>query len=191
VTISLTTRHGPWARDLVAGIYLVIFLFLFLPAGPAGASTELEEIRRAIHEKGAHWTAGETSLTRLSPEERRGRLGSLGKPRKREDAHRSTPSLAAIAEIPSSFNWRDIGGRNFVTPIRDQSTCGACWAFAAAAAFESHILIEGDRSDEDLDLAEQILVSCSTAGTCAGPGALLLATFRGFAKRQQDEIPDR
>lgn len=65
----------------------------------------------------------------------------------------------AIAQ-PSSYDWRDVGGVNYVTPVRDMSPTAACWAFAATAALESKVLIAGLASREMLDLAEQVLLSC-------------------------------
>lgn len=37
-------------------------------------------------------------------------------------------------ELPLEMDWRDLGA---VSPVRDQRYCGACYAFAAAAAVES------------------------------------------------------
>jgi hypothetical protein len=63
--------------------------------------------------------------------------------------------------LPVSFSWF-WGG---VTPIRDQGPCGSCWAFGAVGAMECAIRL---RYDGIQDLAEQWLVSCTTAGSCSG-----------------------
>ncbi|AAZ38185.1 VCATH [Agrotis segetum nucleopolyhedrovirus A] len=55
---------------------------------------------------------------------------------------------------PSSFDWRTY---NKVTSVKDQSMCGACWAFASLGALESQYAIKYDRL---IDLAEQQLVDC-------------------------------
>ena len=55
-----------------------------------------------------------------------------------------------------------------MTPIRDQGSCGSCWAFASAAALEASRLIAANTPNTELNLAEQILVSCSGAGDCNG-----------------------
>ncbi len=52
--------------------------------------------------------------------------------------------------------------------MRDQGNCGSCWAFATTGALESVTLITNNSPDVDLNLAEQILVSCSGAGDCGG-----------------------
>jgi C1A family cysteine protease len=131
--------------------------------------TEIDEINAAIAREGAEWVAGETSLSRLSHAERQSRLGLLP-PVITEDEwviEHFTPMA-----LPSHIDWRDNGG-NYVTPIRDQKSCGSCWAFAATAALESATLIALGTPGVDLNLAEQILVSCSGAGSCGGgsPGS--------------------
>ena len=55
-----------------------------------------------------------------------------------------------------SFDWREHEG--MMTPIKDQGSCGSCWAFASNEAHESAWAI---KTGELLDLSEQELVDCS------------------------------
>jgi hypothetical protein len=73
---------------------------------------------------------------------------------------------AATLTYPSSFDWRNRHGQNWMTPIRLQGdVCGACCAFASVAVteimtnlyFNSHI---------DVDLSEQELISCEGTMGC-------------------------
>jgi Papain family cysteine protease/FG-GAP-like repeat len=54
----------------------------------------------------------------------------------------------------SSVDWRNRFGSNWITSVRDQNGCGACWAFAATALVESTVRIEhafwSTRSEGDL-----------------------------------------
>jgi len=48
-------------------------------------------------------------------------------------------------------NWKDI------VPVKDQASCGSCWAFSAAAAAEARAKINGH---SDWNIAEQQCLSC-------------------------------
>jgi len=125
---------------------------------------EIDEINAAIARAGAEWVAGETSMSRLSHAERQSRLGLV--PSVIPEDKLVSPYFAPRA-LPSHIDWRDNGG-NYVTPVRDQMSCGSCWAFATTAALESVKLRTLGTPGVDLDLAEQILVSCSGTGSCGG-----------------------
>jgi len=113
--------------------------------------------------------AGETSVSDLPPQARK-RLAAALLPEVGEEDHQAAAQEQALldaAAAPPSFDWRSHGG-NFVTPARDQGSCGSCWAFAVTAALESQALLANNTADVDLDLSEQVLVSCSNAGSCGG-----------------------
>ena len=62
----------------------------------------------------------------------------------------------------------------WLTGVKDQEDCGACWAFTTIGAVEAYLNIYYNTHDKtikrhyDIDLSEQELVSCSGYGTCAG-----------------------
>lgn len=76
---------------------------------------------------------------------------------------------AVSATLPAEWDWRDVNGTNYVTPVKDQGLyfmCGSCWAHAAMAAIESNILIE---HGIETDLSEQYFASaCWGIGDCEG-----------------------
>ena len=152
-------------RFFVLSLMLLSACFLF---GNAAYADELADFQKGIKEKGAKWVAGKTSMMMLAPEERRMRLGldftkglSVGE---------TIPYQESFAAVPESFDWRNIDGNGtgYVTPIRNQKSCGSCWAFAAAAALESYILMTRNSPNINLDLSEQILVSCYNPNGCSG-----------------------
>ncbi len=90
--------------------------------------------------------------------------------------------LKASVALPTQWDWRDHNG---VTAIRDQGSCGSCWAFGTIGAFECFLLA---RNSVTADLSEQHLVSCNPWGYgCNGgwwafdllvnPGAVLESQF--------------
>ena len=45
-----------------------------------------------------------------------------------------------------------------MNPVRDQGSCGSCWAFAATATFEGRYAI---KKGAKIQLSEQQMVDCS------------------------------
>ena len=72
----------------------------------------------------------------------------------------TTEELLASGELPSSFDWRNVNGVNYVSPIRDQGQCGSCYAFGTMAMFEARSRIRSNLSTGYI-LSTQDIVSCS------------------------------
>lgn len=91
----------------------------------------------------------------------------------------TVPEQMAITEaLPSAYT-------GYYTPVKDQGSCGSCWAFGACAQFETAIK---KKDGVTVNLSEQYLVSCNPWGWgCDGgwwaydmfvnPGAVLEACF--------------
>ncbi|KAK9885468.1 hypothetical protein WA026_010962 [Henosepilachna vigintioctopunctata] len=58
-------------------------------------------------------------------------------------------------EIPDSIDWREKGA---VNAVKNQGSCGCCWAFSAAAAIEGALAISSGKLQS---LSEQNLNDCS------------------------------
>jgi hypothetical protein len=148
-------------------VSLILFSAIFFLTGLSRAD-ELADIQKGIKDKGAKWVAGKTSMMMLLPEERKKRLGLDFK--KELAALPASPYQESFTTVPATFDWRNIdgNGKSYVTPVRNQSSCGSCWAFAAAAGLESYTLMTQNTPNTNLDLAEQLLLSCYNTNGCSG-----------------------
>ncbi|MCP2604629.1 putative Ig domain-containing protein [Candidatus Aminicenantes bacterium AH-873-B07] len=152
-------------RFLVLAIITFCLLFLTFGFVKEDYKKEIERINKEIAELGLEWKAGVTSLTVLSPEEKRMRLGAFVP--LYEDPEKFI-KIEIRPLIPPRLDWRDFNGKNWLTSIKDQGNCGSCWAFTIIGTMESIYKIERNKPNINPDLSEQDLVSCSTAGSCGG-----------------------
>lgn len=137
----------------------------------ANDKIDLTEIAQRVQQAQAGWIPGTTSILQLPPEQRRRRLGYVPGPNEptlaqREmaaaasEAVRMAAPLAAGAAYPTSFDWRNVNGSNYVTPIKDQGNCGSCVAFGTAATVESAALITEGDPGLLIDISEAQLFFC-------------------------------
>jgi cathepsin C len=72
-----------------------------------------------------------------------------------------TPEVALIADsLPDSFDWRNISGISYVSPIRNQGSCGSCYTFGSMAMHESRLRIKTLNQQKNI-FSTQDIVSCS------------------------------
>ncbi|KAG7503199.1 hypothetical protein JOB18_033529 [Solea senegalensis] len=64
------------------------------------------------------------------------------------------------AGLPEQWDWRNINGVNFVSPVRNQASCGSCYSFATMGMLEARIRILTNNSETPI-LSPQQVVSCS------------------------------
>lgn len=145
---------------------LVGGLVLWGLGGQAMAQLSPEDIA-ALRERGKAegwtFTVGENGATRYSLDQLCGTIEPADRPERiSPDAPDSSGFTCRGDPLPVAFDWRDYGG---CTPIRNQGGCGSCWAFSAVGAVECAMLIN---DGVGVDLSEQWLVSCTTAGSCGG-----------------------
>ena len=83
-----------------------------------------------------------------------------------------TPKIVASSNtFPSSFDLRNVNGKNYVTPNKNQGNEGLCWAYATASLLETHDLIVKNKSYDSnavLFSEKQIDYALSSNGIIGG-----------------------
>ncbi|RUS75038.1 hypothetical protein EGW08_017219 [Elysia chlorotica] len=62
--------------------------------------------------------------------------------------------------LPESFDWRNVDGVSFVSPVRDQGSCGSCYAFASMAMAEARVKLQTNNTQNPV-FSTQDIVECS------------------------------
>jgi hypothetical protein len=123
---------------------------------------ELAEIQQYVEDHGGTFTVGLNEFVLMPPEQRQAALGDLGPVRDRK------PDEPLISEdprddLPASWDWRNAG---ISSPVRNQGSCGSCWAFAAVGALEGIYQIQ---TGNMVMFSEQQCISCNEYGSsCSG-----------------------
>lgn len=120
----------------------------------------------------ATYRKGVNAFTDLAEEEMSALRGNHKATLLRSATPRAAPDhLLGSAPKDAAIDWRE---RGVVTPVKNQGSCGSCWAFAATETLESAVAIA---TGELLELAPQEFVSCAeNPNKCGGTGGCAGAT---------------
>jgi len=96
----------------------------------------------------------------------------------------------AAASIPANFDWRNVSGVNYVSPVRSQASCGSCYAYSAQAMMEARIRVASKNAQQPI-LSTQDVVSCSNyAQGCHGGFPYLISKYaRDFGYAEEACYP--
>ena len=143
--------------------FLSFVSLLFLLAGVSSAQglspEDIADLQKQGEMEGWTFTVGENPATSRSLDE----LCGLVVPENWWVGARFDP-MVPTKDFTASFNWCDSGG---CTPVKNQSSCGSCWAFGTVGPLECNIKI---KDGVTVDLSEQWLVSCNSDGWGCGGG---------------------
>jgi len=167
--LNYFTSYNRPARFFV--IYLILPLLLAIPGLAIGGVTRflpddtITEIRAKIEANGYSFTVAPNWVTRLPAAEKQHLFSRRRSSLSSYHLSSSTnpgPLLALSPDgLPEQFDWRDYQGHSYIGPVRDQGSCGACYAFGACAAAEGvYNVARGLYDGECIDFSEAFLAFC-------------------------------
>ena len=154
-----------------------------------GKPLTMNQLQAALEAAGKPWEAVETTLFLLPEDEKKLWLGYVpgsGEPTLAAREALAAANFAAYAAekstlaatggygAPASFDWRNIGGKNFVAPVKNQGGCGSCVAFGTTATVEGTLRVAIGDGSYPINLSEAHLFYCpraprgATAATAGG-----------------------
>jgi len=125
---------------------------------PIGDS-ELSNMESKVQKNGYTFTVGKNNVT----EKTLNSLCGLRVPKENGSLKvtADTSGIKLSETLPSQYDLRDK-----LTPVKNQGSCGSCWAFSTTGVTENLIKLQLGKT---VDLSEQQLISCNTAGySCDG-----------------------
>ncbi len=114
---------------------------------------KIEAMRADIKANGYTFTVGYNPAMQYDLEEICGFNPELA--RHLDDVLKPENNLSRVRSLPTYYV------SPYVTPVKNQGSCGSCWAFAETGAFESAIY---KTDGVEVDLSEQYVVSCNYDG---------------------------
>lgn len=161
-----------------------------LPIGSEARVPEeptIAELQQQIYDKGFNFTVSENWITNLTHEERDRLMGHVpikppAKPLPDNLSFRSDVEIPTLeAKLPASYDAMALG---YVTPVKNQGSCGSCWIFASTTDFESDVAIAESKF---FDFSEQEVGDCNIWDWFCDGGNAYVATNYFTKKGAADE----
>lgn len=140
------------------------------PMSNDNAQSDVAELQATLARAGSPWVAGATTMSQLSDAEKHLRLGYVPGPGEPTLEAREQLATAQYAELgaagiravgaPAVYDLRNVGGKNFISPIVDQGNCGSCVSFGACATVEGTARVTRNDPNFVIDMSEAHLFYC-------------------------------
>jgi cathepsin C len=127
-----------------------------------------------------HSLAGRRTFQRKLGKNDQGRVGVRAAPHTEDEEK-------AKAALPKEYDWRSMNGQTYVSSVKNQGSCGSCYAMASMAVFESRFRI-ATKNQQKPDLSAQDVLACSAVNQgCEGGYPFLVGKYGeefGFVEEQ-------
>lgn len=118
--------------------------------------------------EGHSWKMGINKFTDMTDAEYQAGLTYITPATPGEFSPYTPKSKMALEDLPAEVDWRTKGA---LTPVKDQGSCGSCWAFATAAMVESYAYLTNQTL---VQLSTQQVTSCTPNELmCGGLGGCM------------------
>jgi C1A family cysteine protease len=120
-------------------------------------SSNVQRINKILEKNNDNWVANETELSKLSYAEKKSLFGSgdyfpPGLEYYSQGIYGFFFGEKVIDNLPKSWDWRNVNGKNYVSEIKFQGSTGYCWVFSSTSLVESLFKIKYDKT---VSLAEK------------------------------------
>jgi len=106
---------------------------------------------------------------------KRSLLTSLSSQSQSQSSASHVTTATTSSSYPENWDWRDVDGVSYVTPVVSQGGCGSCYAVASAATYESRWRVASDNAVQPFFSAQETLSCSKTNQGCEGGFPYLIA----------------
>jgi C1A family cysteine protease len=145
-------------------LFNLLFATLLISSSSwAGPLVNVSALNQTLQKQNSTWVAKDNWLTQLSKAEAKKMMGLKKAPAL--DVEFVAPMRLTQNTLPPTLDWRNKDGRNWVSPILNQGSCGSCVAFAAIGVMETQLNISSLLPNLNIRLSPQHLFACGD-GAC-------------------------
>ncbi len=144
---------------------MVLSTSAFSASNIAANFIDIQSVRNSIKKENAQWQAKESWVTHLSQSDIQRMLGLKTPPQGTLDFE----GLSTLVNLgPSSIDWRNYNGVNWLGPVMNQGNCGSCVAFATVATLEARTSVATGAPWLAPSFSPQEVFACGGGGCASG-----------------------